>query len=215
MRPVDLQRGHDEGGRLDVDSGAAREQAIGLRLEELGCGCADARTDRTDTLRETSERCDGVADLAEDLAPAAVAGPRGCLQQRHAVLASERHALAGLPGIAGGAHRACRERGERRVLSLADARHQGEVVADGVFFPQPRSRSARLLKSDPGSASRRRGIDRWAKASICAGSRIRCMGHRFAEPGPMMLPGPARCHGAARSWRAPSPSPRSQRRCAR
>ena len=165
MHPVDLQRGHDEGCRLDVDSGAAREQAIGLLLEAARLCVAPMRvTDRAHGRRESPERCDGVADLAEHRAPAAVAGPRGCLQQRHAVLARQRHALAGLPGVAGGARRRAVQRGERGVLSLADARHQGEVLADGVFFPQPsqplgalaEERSRGRQAAGAGSIARRR-----------------------------------------------------------
>src|SRR5450755_234199 len=56
-----------------------------------------------------------------------------------------------------------------------------------------RKRCARLEKTFDRSGRRSRGIVRCAKASICAGSRIRCMSH-FAKPGAMMLPGPTRCH---------------------
>src|SRR5881227_4009057 len=45
------------------------------------------------------------------------------------------------------------------------------------------------------SGNRSRGIAPSAKASIWPGSRMRRMAD-LAEPGPMMLPRPARCHGA-------------------
>src|SRR6266850_7244109 len=56
-----------------------------------------------------------------------------------------------------------------------------------------RKRCARLEKTSARSGRRIRGIARCAKASIWAGSRMRCM-TALAEPGPVMLPGPARRH---------------------
>src|SRR5437763_1800393 len=57
-------------------------------------------------------------------------------------------------------------------------------------------RCARAENTDVRSGNRIRGIARPAEASIWPGSRMRGMSD-LAEPGPMMLPGPARCHGAS------------------
>src|ERR1700683_476140 len=65
------------------------------------------------------------------------------------------------------------------------------------FSLSARRRAARLEKTLAGSGSRMRGIARSAKDSIWAGSRTRCTGHDLAKPGPMMLPGPPRCHPAS------------------
>ena len=48
----------------------------------------------------------------------------------------------------------------------------------------PREKARRVGQADA-------GMDRSANASICAGSRTRCMDH-LAKPGAMMFPRPAR-----------------------
>src|SRR5205814_6180128 len=58
-----------------------------------------------------------------------------------------------------------------------------------------RKRRALAANTVVRSGNRSRGIAPSAKASIWPGSRMRRMGD-LAEPGPMMLPRPARCHGA-------------------
>src|ERR1700726_3231394 len=61
--------------------------------------------------------------------------------------------------------------------------------------PSWRRRWARAANSLVRSGSRSRGIAPSAKASIWPGSRMRRMSD-LAEPGPVMLPRPARRHGA-------------------
>src|SRR3981081_3517158 len=61
--------------------------------------------------------------------------------------------------------------------------------------PSCRRRWARAANSLVRSGNRSRGIAPSAKASIWPGSRMRRMSD-LAEPGAVMLPRPARCHGA-------------------